>query len=67
MNDEQIKKLFAYEHLPLHLQEASKPFYDLAVHLGTTLQGSAEVTLAIRKLWEAKNLAVWSTVQQKEV
>lgn len=67
MNEEKTKKLFRYDHLPPHLQEVSKPFYDLAVHLATSLQGSAEATLAIRKLWEAKNLAVWTAVEQKEV
>jgi len=66
MNEEKVKKLFRYQHLPLHLQEVSKPFYDLAVHLATSLQGSAEATLAIRKVWEAKNLAVWSAVETKE-
>lgn len=56
----EVSKLFRYDHLPPFLQEASKPFYDLAMHLVDTLLPSAELTLAIRKLWEAKNLAVYS-------
>ncbi len=55
--------LFRYEHLPPHLQEVSKPFYDLAVSLVENLLPSAEVTLALRKLWEAKNLAVYAAVE----
>lgn len=58
--------LFRYEHLPPHLQEASKPFHDLAVHLTETLPNSAEYTLAIRSLWEAKNLAVFAAVEAAE-
>ena len=62
MKKTEVEKLFRYAHLPDFLQEASKPFYDLAMHLVDTLLPSAELTLAIRKLWEAKNLAVYSAV-----
>lgn len=58
--------LFRYSHLPEHLQAASKPFYDLAVNLVETLPNSAECTLALRSLWEAKNLAVFAAVEAKE-
>ncbi|WHM52934.1 hypothetical protein [Sulfitobacter phage vB_SupP_AX] len=55
--------LFRYEHLPEHLQKVSKPFYDLAVHTVETLPPSAEATLCLRSLWEAKNLAVFAAVE----
>lgn len=49
---------FAYEHLPDRLQGRSKPFYELAQHLVDTLEPSAERTVALRKLLEAKDCAV---------
>lgn len=63
---DKVTSLFRYEHLPKHLQEVSKPFYDMAVHLTENLLPSAEVTLAIRKLWEAKNLAVFAVVEAND-
>lgn len=60
------ESLFRYEHLPPHLQEVSKPFCDLAVRLVRSLPPTAEVTLALRSLWEAKNLAVFAAVEAKE-
>ncbi|UAT28873.1 hypothetical protein PP753_gp34 [Dinoroseobacter phage vB_DshP-R7L] len=60
---DKTQSLFRYEHLPEHLQEVSKPFYDMAVKLTEDLLPSAEVTLALRKLWEAKNLAVFAAAE----
>jgi len=54
-----VKSFFAYEHLPEHLQAVSKPFHDIAMELEADLPASAELTLCLRKLWEAKNYAVW--------
>lgn len=51
-------QFFAYEHLPAHLQEHSKPFGDLAAHLVATLPRNPERTVALRKLLEAKDCAV---------
>jgi len=67
MDETKVNSLFRYEHLPPHLQEASKPFYEHAMRLVQTLPPSAELTLALRALWEAKNLAVFTTVEAKEV
>lgn len=64
---DKVESLFRYSHLPEDLQAHSKPFYDLAVKLTDTLPSSAEYTLAIRALWEAKNLAVFAAVEAKEV
>ena len=57
-----LDKLFAYQHLPPHLQEVSKPFYNLAVNLHTTLLASPDLTIALRKLLEAKDAAVRARV-----
>jgi len=53
-----LLQFFAYEHLPAHLQIISKPFGELANHLATTLPNNPELTVAIRKLLEAKDCAV---------
>ena len=64
MDGPKVMKLFRYEHLPERLQAVSKPFHDLAVSLIYNLPNSAERTLAIRSLWEAKNLAVYAKVEE---
>lgn len=59
--------LFAYDHLPEHLQAVSRPFAELA----NTLMYSDQATTApetirgaLWKLWEAKNLAVVAVAQK---
>jgi hypothetical protein len=54
---EHIEQFFAYEHLPPHLQEVSKPFGDLAKVI-LTLPRNPERTVALRKLLESKDAAV---------
>lgn len=56
-NTEALIKFFAYEHLPPHLQEISKPFGDLARDLASKLDGP-ELTAGLRKLLEAKDCMV---------
>ena len=53
-----LLQFFAYEHLPAHLQEISKPFGDLANQLIKILPSNPETTVALRKLLEAKDCAV---------
>lgn len=53
-----IMKFFAYDHLPLHLQLASKPIGELAQHIDKELPDSAEKTAGLRKLLEAKDCFV---------
>lgn len=65
-NFEMVEKLFRYAHLPEHLQEVSKPFHDMGMDLIDKLPPSAELTLTLRKLWEAKNLAVYAAVAAKD-
>jgi hypothetical protein len=55
---EHIMQFFAYEHLPAHLAEVSKPFGDLASVIVSTLPRNQERTVALRKLLEAKDAAV---------
>ena len=57
MDNDPMLQFFAYEHLPPHLQEHSKPFGDLALHLCATLPKNPERTVALRKLLEAKDCA----------
>jgi hypothetical protein len=52
-----VLQFFAYDHLPQHLQEVSRPFAELAEKVSLSAQ-NAEVTVALRKLLEAKDAAV---------
>ena len=60
-----LTQFFAYEHLPAHLQETSKPFSDLAKSL-MTLPKNPERTTAFRKLLEAKDCAVRAKLAKLE-
>lgn len=53
-----IMKYFAYQHLPAHLQEVSKPIGDLATLMDQTLPDGAEKSAGLRKLLEAKDALV---------
>lgn len=56
---EQILQFFEYKHLPLHLQEVSKPFSDLAHQFaGMETEHGAELTTGLRKLLESKDCMV---------
>lgn len=57
--------LFAYKHLPPHLQDVSKGFHDLARSLVDNDElGGPELTVALRKLLEAKDCAVRAALDQ---
>lgn len=58
MRTDYLIQFFAYEHLPPHLQEVSKPFGELAQEIVDTLPSNPERTVALRKLLEAKDCAV---------
>jgi hypothetical protein len=64
MDQAKIESLFRYAHLPEHLQKVSKPFHDMALEIFDPMNPSAEQTLAIRKLWEVKNLVVFAAVEK---
>lgn len=55
---EPIMKFFTFEHLPEKLKAASRPFCDLAELVHSTAPRSAERSVALRKLLEAKDAAV---------
>ncbi len=57
-----IMQFFAYQHLPDHLKEISKPFSDMANQLVDNLPPSAEASVALRKLLESKDAAVRAAV-----
>ena len=58
---ERLLRYFNYHHLPVGLQEISKPFCDLATQMvgliGAT-DDPAELTAGLRKLLEAKDCCV---------
>lgn len=55
---EHIEQFFAFEHLPPHLQDVSRPFGELAKQIVDTLPRNPERTVALRKLLESKDAAV---------
>lgn len=61
-NYEHVMQFFVYSHLPAHLQEISKPFGDLAVHIMGTLPPNPERTKALDALLVAKDAAVRAKV-----
>lgn len=59
---EHIMQFFAYEQLPPHLQEVSKPFGEMAKSIVEKLPRNPERTVALRKLLESKDAAVRACV-----
>lgn len=61
MYNEMILRHFNYKHLPPHLQEVSRLFYDLAYDLNTRLPNlpySHQKLMVMQRLLEAKDAAV---------
>jgi hypothetical protein len=61
-----ILKWFSYEHLPLALQNASRPFAELAGEISQQYAPSAERSTVLRKLLEAKDAAVRAHIETME-
>lgn len=59
---DRMLQFFAYEHLPDHLQEVSKPFSVLAHEIVRVHPANPERTAGLRKLLEAKDCIVRSTI-----
>lgn len=55
---EPMLQFFTYQHLPPHLQEASKLFCDVAEKIAADFPRNPERTVTLRKLLEAKDAAV---------
>lgn len=64
MQRDHILQFFAYEHLPPHLAEVSRPFAELAEQMVETLPRNPERTVALRKLLEAKDAAVRAAIAE---
>jgi hypothetical protein len=62
---EHVLQFFAYAHLPLHLQDISRPFCELAERVAAG-PSNPETTVALRKLLEAKDAAVRAFLARKE-
>ncbi len=60
--EDRMLKWFAWEHLPKHLQEISKPFCGLAKIICEDIDPGPERTVALRKLLEAKDAAVRAAI-----
>lgn len=52
------RRLFEYDHLPPHLQAVSRIFALTACAIVAVVDDCPELTNALHRLWEAKNLAV---------
>ena len=63
---EMILRYFAYTHLPAHLQEASKPFCEMANQIANGNTAGPETTTALRKLLEAKDCYVRAVLHEKK-
>lgn len=59
---EHVLRFFVYAHLPPKLREVSKEFHTLAMTVAKRSPRSAETTVALRKLLEAKDAAVRAVV-----
>ncbi len=53
-----LLQFFTYAHLPVHLQEISKPFADLARMIFDNLPDNSQRDEALKKLLESKDCAV---------
>lgn len=62
-----ILNYFAFDHLPPHLQEVSRPFADVASGVAQLANASngAEVAAGLRKLLEAKDCAVRAALSKE--
>ena len=60
----EIMKYFKYDHLPVHLQQVSKSCYDLAYEMNNVLPNGPEKSAGLRKLLEAKDCFVRSSLDK---
>jgi len=60
-----LRAFFAWEHLPPHLQAASRPFGELADQMINQLLPSAELEAGLRKLLEAKDCFVRAALRKE--
>ena len=65
IENEYMEQFFTYSHLPVNLQQISKPFCDLAKFIIEKLPRNPERTVALRKLLESKDAAVRAAIIHK--
>lgn len=65
MPDDPILQFFRWEHLPAELQDASRPFGELADWIVKSLPRNPERTTALRKLLEAKDASVRARIYRE--
>ena len=58
-----LVRLFAWAHLPAHLQEVSRPCAELALAMLDRLPDGPELTAGLRKLREAKDCFVTQALE----
>ena len=63
-----LLRYFAYAHLPVRLQVASKPFHDLAGQMAASpeIQDGEQLRKALEKLLEAKDCYVRSRIPKED-
>lgn len=66
MSQNRLIHFFSFEHLPADLQLLSKPCAELAYLMDDLLPESAEKTVGLRKLLEAKDCFVRAALDQRE-
>lgn len=59
-----LLRYFRYDHLPVNLQGASKPYFILAKMICEEFEPSEERTMALRKLLESKDCSVRCKVDE---
>jgi hypothetical protein len=59
---DRMLKWFVYKHLPEHLQNISKSFYEQAEFIENNIDPGPERTVSLRKLLESKDAAVRAVV-----
>lgn len=62
-----ILQFFAFDHLPPHLAEISKPFCELAHAMYASLPRNPERSVTLRKLLESKDAAVRAVIAKPVV
>jgi hypothetical protein len=62
---DRMMQFFSYAHLPIHLQDVSRPFCELAESIVKDLPSNPERTVALRKLLEAKDCAVRALIYKE--
>jgi hypothetical protein len=62
---DRMLQFFSYSHLPEKLQEVSKPFGELAHAIVDKFPANPERTAGLRKLLEAKDCIVRSTIYKE--